>query len=178
VIGYHTGARKGEIRQMRRERIDFKAKRIELPGRTTRNKEPRYLAIYGAMAPEIEMALATGSPNCHWLLQNQGRLDYDFGMAWHTACELAGISGALFHDLRRVAVTNMIEAGIPESEVMKIIGHKTRSMLVRYHIVVPQRLQEIGGTLEAQMKAKDNENLKERNRFINLMGLVLGLVRG
>jgi integrase len=165
VIGYHTGARKGEIRQMRRERIDFKAKRIELPGHTTKNKEPRYLPIYGDMAAEIEMALATGSPKCPWLLQNQGRTVYDFEKAWHTACELAGIPGALFHDLRRVAVTNMIEAGIPESEVMKIIGHKTRSMLVRYHIVAPQRLQEIGGTLEAHMKAKDTENPTGRERI-------------
>jgi integrase len=165
VISYHTGARKGEIRQIRIERIDFKAKRIELPGRTTKNKEPRYLPIYGDMAAEIEMALSTGSPECPWLLQHQGRPVYDFEKAWHTACDLAGIPGALFHDLRRVAVTNMIEAGVPESEVMKIIGHKTRSMLVRYHIIAPQRLQEIGGTLEAHMKAKDNAKPKEGQRI-------------
>ncbi len=164
VIGYHTGARKGEIRQIRKERIDFKAKRIELTGRTTKNKEPRYLPIYGDMAAEIEMALAAGSLECPWLLQYQGRPVYDFEKAWHTACELAGIPGALFHDLRRVAVTNMIEAGIPEAEVMKIIGHKTRSMLVRYHIVAPQRLQEIGVTLEAHMKAKEGTKPDERER--------------
>ena len=78
---------------------------------------------------------------------------------------LARIPGALFHDLRRVAVTNMIEAGIPESEVLKIIGHKTRSMLVRYHIVAPQRLQEIGGTLESHLKAKEAEHPKENERI-------------
>ena len=35
VIAYHTGARKGEIRKIQTDRIDFKAGRISLPGITT-----------------------------------------------------------------------------------------------------------------------------------------------
>jgi Phage integrase family len=37
VIAYHTGPRKGEIRSIRKDKIDLKAKRINLPGRTTKN---------------------------------------------------------------------------------------------------------------------------------------------
>ena len=57
VIAYHTGARKGEIRAIRRDKIDLAAKRIQLPGRTTKNGKPRYLPIYGDMGPELGMAL-------------------------------------------------------------------------------------------------------------------------
>jgi integrase len=45
VIAYHTGARKGEIRKIRMERIDFRTARIELAKKTTKNKTARYLPI-------------------------------------------------------------------------------------------------------------------------------------
>ncbi len=61
VIAYHTGARKGEIRKIQVNRIDFKAARIELPGRTTKNSRPRYLPIYGDMAAELEIAIEAGA---------------------------------------------------------------------------------------------------------------------
>jgi integrase len=53
VIAYHTGARKGELRQIRKDRIN-------LPRRTTKSKKPRFLPIYGDTAPELEMAITSG----------------------------------------------------------------------------------------------------------------------
>jgi len=41
VIGYHTGARKGEIRNILLDNVDLIEGWIELPGRTTKNKKPR-----------------------------------------------------------------------------------------------------------------------------------------
>jgi integrase len=126
VIGYHTGARKGEIREIRRDKIDLARRRIQLPGRTTKNGKARYLPIYGDMAAELDMALSAAEATCFFLVQRDGKPVYDFDKAWATACKAASIPEALFHDLRRTALTNMIEAGLSEKEAMEITGHKTR----------------------------------------------------
>jgi integrase len=160
VIGYHTGARKGEIRKIRLDKIDLIAGRIELPGRTTKNKKPRYLPIYGEMKAEIMMAMSRADPECPLLVQNEGEPVFDWEKAWKTACERAGIDDALFHDLRRTALTNMIEAGFSEKEAMEISGHKTRAVFDRYHIVSARRLKQLAERLENYLRGKDEEPSK------------------
>ena len=163
VIAYHTGARKGEIRKIRLDRIDLKADRIELPGKTTKNKAPRYLPIYGDMKAEISMAISLANPQCPFLIQRDGCAVHDWEKSWKTACELAGMDNALFHDLRRTALTNMIEAGFSEKEAMEISGHKTRHVFDRYHIVSARRLKYLAGRLESHLQSKEQEILGTDN---------------
>jgi integrase len=154
VIGYHTGARKGEITQIRKERIDLKAGRIEITRPTTKTKRPRYLPIYGDMAVEIDAAIAAADPACPFLVQHSGERVHDFEKAWSTACAVAGVPNALFHDLRRTALTNMIEAGLSEKEAMEISGHRTRAVFDRYHIISERRMREMATKLDAHLKGK------------------------
>ncbi len=54
---------------------------------------------------------------------------------WQTACTAIALSGRIVHDLRRSGVRHLIDAGNDPHTVMAFSGHRTDSMLKRYHVI-------------------------------------------
>jgi integrase len=154
VIGYHTGVRRGELINIQWKQVDLHARRIRLEVGTTKNKEGRYLPVYGEMAEWLGMARTIYEeqfPKCPWLLHRNGERILDFRKAWDIARVAAGVPNILLHDLRRTAARNMVRAGIPEKIVMMITGHKTRAMLDRYNIVNDRDLDLAAARMDAHL---------------------------
>ncbi len=112
--------------------------------RQNRKPEPVAVPIYGDMAKFVEMQPRTSD----FLFARGAKPILDFRESWKLACERAGVPHLLFHDLRRTAVRNLRRAGVAETVIMKITGHRRRSVFERYNITDHTDTQEAGRKAE------------------------------
>jgi integrase len=145
-----------EVLVLERRQLDLDVGTLRLDAGTTKNDDGR--VVY--LTPELKALLAAQLVRVEGLQRRLGRIipylfpyltgkrrsgerRRDFRKAWATACRLAGVPGMLRHDLRRTAVRNMVNRGVPERVAMKVTGHRTRAVFDRYHIVSPADLQDV-----------------------------------
>lgn len=145
LFAYYTGWRKNEILKLDwANNVDMKRGKVRLLPGTTKNGKGRIFS-YGELpalkaliehqrkrADEIERN--TGMPVTHVFFRSNGRPVKSFKAAWAKATEAAGVGDRIFHDLRRTAVRNLIDAGVPEHTAQTITGHLTRDVFDRYDI--------------------------------------------
>jgi integrase len=154
-VSYLFGWRmQSEVLTLERRHLDLEAGTLRLDPGQTKNDEGRvvYLPLdlkaqLGAQLERVEQLARKLGRIIPWLFPHlrgpkRGERRQDFRWIWRSACRASGVPGMLRHDLRRTAVRNMVNHGIPERVAMKISGHKTRSVFDRYHIVSPADLQD------------------------------------
>ena len=64
-------------------------------------------------------------------------------------------------NLRRTAVRNLRRAGVAESVIMKITGHRTREVFERYNITDQSDTQEAGRMAEEFLAKEHDERLTQ-----------------
>jgi len=166
VVAYDFGFRMGELLGLRVRQISLKHRTIELSGASTKNKEPRRVKMTDDVHAVVKECIAGKRPDDLVFTRGQDPIK-DFRGAWWALCEQTGLgkfvgkkwTGLLFHDLRRSAVRNFVHAGVSEKTVMKISGHKSRSVFDRYNIVSDRDIEEAAVKLQKSRTEARTETL-------------------
>jgi integrase len=129
-LAFTTGMRCGEILGLRWEQVNLKDKVIVLEATDTKTQEKREVPLTDELIGIFQRTPKTlGSPN---VFTFRGKAIGTVKTAFSNACRMAGIKDFKFHDLRHCAVTNFRKAGIPDSVIMSISGHKTYAVFRKY----------------------------------------------
>ena len=149
-FAYVTGWRlKSEVLPLTWNQVDLEAGTVRLLAGTTKNGEGRIIWLPDELRALLTQQQETCPAGCPWVFHRNGKRIKCLKETWKRACQDAGLSGKVPHDLRRSAVRNLVRAGIPERVAMQVTGHADRSVFERYNIVSPGDLQQVAQVLNA-----------------------------
>jgi len=142
MLGLTTGARKGELINMRWNQVDIERRVIHV-GRT-KNGDSKVLPLVPAAVEQLE--LFRGAPGG---LVFPSRLDATKPMAfesrWHQALQVAKVRDFRFHDLRHSCASYLAQNGATLLEIADLLGHRQISMTHRYsHLAAGHRSALVG----------------------------------
>jgi integrase len=142
--------------------VDRNAGEIRLPN--SKNGRGRVIPLTGELAALIERRWKARTFGCDFVFNENGARVGDFRKAWATACVSAEVGqkdeqgryhGLLFHDLRRSGIRVLVRAGVPQSVVMSISGHRTISTFLRYDITSGK---DQAAAMEAAQAYRESKN--------------------
>ena len=145
LLLYYDGVRVGEALQIEWPQVDLDARLIRIEEEQAKGEEAREIPLPSVLvmmlrdikpktgkvfsATNLRVEWEKACDACKLGTRREMTPESEDGWPWYK------YEGLLIHDLRRSAVRNLVNAGIPERVAMKISGHKTRAVFDRYHIV-------------------------------------------
>ena len=160
--------RKREVLDLLWEQVDLRNGTIALAPQDTKSEAPRLVMLTARLAGALKalprgIGAAPVFPN-----PKTGQPWAELRRPFRKAVRKAGLQGLWFHDLRRSFVTRARKAGIPESVVMRMYGHKTRAVFDRYNVVDESDLRIAARTLENHGRVLDTVTPSEQPRRVTL----------
>ena len=145
--------RKGEILNLKWDRIDMKNGFIRLWSEDTKNGE----AKAAPLNEELTVLLKNTIKCLHhdYVFTRNNKPISNIRKAFKRACAEAEIKDFTFHDFRHTFVTRKRIEGHDPVKIMKVTGHKDVSMYLRYNTVTEEELKTLNrGRMDTNMDTK------------------------
>lgn len=132
VLALSTGARHGELINLRWKDVDLQRRVITL--HDTKNKERRLLPLAHYALHLMEEHNKVRNIASDWVFPSPSRpmKPWDCRSAWLSALWKANIQDFRFHDLRHSCASYLAMNGASLAEIAEVLGHKTLQMVKRY----------------------------------------------
>ena len=162
-FAYLTGMRAGEIFNLTWDKVDLKERAIRLEAADTKTSEPRVIYLNDEVLGILIEAGRVRGLGHNRVFTYKGRPIMGIRTAFLKACRRRGIENFRFHDLRHTFNTNMRKAGVDQSVIMKLTGHKTAAMFHRYNTVdtadAKEAYQKLEGFLDQEPEEVTSDKL-------------------
>jgi integrase len=142
LLAISTGARRGELINLKWDDVDLKVARGENEpplgraiARDTTNGEPRVLPLVGKALEAVRALKLQGSARNEYVFAQLSGLPgpyVHFDQYWQEALTAAQIKNFRFHDLRHTTASYLAAQGASLLEIADTLGHKTLAMVKRY----------------------------------------------
>jgi len=158
LTGYHTGMRLEEILTLTWDRLDLEKNRIYLPGSMTKNGQNREVPLTPILREELrKLRDMDGVTRIKGLVfqRKGGKINHTYRLV-KKLCQDQHIPDFVFHDLRHCAVTNLADAGVDMETIMKIVGHSSVEMFLRYRTIKAEKLDAAMNRLNTLITLRHN----------------------
>lgn len=133
LLAISTGARRGELINLKWSDVDLKAARATV--HETKNGDPRVLPLVGKALEALRALKLQNSARSEWVFPNASGFPgpyVHFEARWYAALKTAGIKDLRFHDLRHTTASYLAQQGASLLEIADTLGHRTLAMVKRY----------------------------------------------
>jgi len=164
TVAYFTGMRRGELRTLQWQHIDFENKNIKLKKEHTKNGKARDISMT-QLVLETLTELKEKNESLYAFSHSKGK-PYSSKSAWrrlwNKAVKDSGINknretNLRFHDLRHSFISNLIvNMGVDHKTVMELSGHSDIKTMQRYTHSNEERKKQVAEQLQESFDALDN----------------------
>lgn len=135
LLAISTGARRGELINLKWSEISLRSASPEIFLRETKNGDSRFVPLFGQSLSILRRLKRRCRSRCQYVFPAPGsnnRPYYFFDAHWYRALEAAAIEDFRFHDLRHTCASYLARQGTSLLEIADVLGHRSLRMTLRY----------------------------------------------
>jgi integrase len=120
----------------------LRKREVSLPPGIIKNRKPLIVPLSVELEAMLKKKFQTDGPvfDLKNFLREWFKACVKIGLGEKTGPEWYQYKGLTPHDFRRSAVRNLTNAGVDQATAMRISGHRTLSVFLRYNIVSTEQL--------------------------------------